>query len=76
MAAVLWNHMTAAELRKRAAENAVVLLPVSFDRIASSGAAGHGDAATAEKGERLLCGLARALAEALAEDPWSGARGR
>jgi creatinine amidohydrolase len=52
-----------------------VYIPVPFERVTASGVAGHGDAATAEKGERMLCGLARALAEALAEDPWAGPRG-
>lgn len=48
-----------------------VYLAVPFDRITASGAAGHPEAATAEKGERMLSGLAEALADVLAGDPWN-----
>ncbi|MFD8565707.1 creatininase family protein [Streptomyces sp. NPDC059639] len=45
-------------------------MAVPFGEITPSGVAGHGDAATAEKGERMLSGLARALADIVADDPW------
>ncbi|MFJ7497305.1 creatininase family protein [Streptomyces sp. NPDC097727] len=47
-----------------------VYLAVPFDRITTSGVAGYGNAATAEKGERMLTGLAQALAGTLAQNPW------
>lgn len=47
-----------------------VYLAVPFERITVSGVAGHADAATAAKGEKMLSGLAKALADAIARDPW------
>ncbi|MFE9611716.1 creatininase family protein [Streptomyces sp. NPDC006012] len=47
-----------------------VYLTVPFERITASGVAGHGDAATAAKGEKMLSGLAQALADAIGRDPW------
>jgi creatinine amidohydrolase len=46
-------------------------MAVSFDRITESGVAGDARVASAEKGEVLLDGCARALADIVVRDPWA-----
>ncbi|SEE58592.1 creatininase family protein [Streptomyces sp. TLI_105] len=48
-----------------------VYMAMAFDRIAPSGVAGDARVASPEKGERLLVGCARALADVLVRDPWA-----
>ncbi|WP_320779356.1 creatininase family protein [Streptomyces sp. CRN 30] len=48
-----------------------VYMAVTFDRITESGVAGDARAASPEKGERMLAGCARALADTLVRDPWA-----
>ncbi|MFH8625910.1 creatininase family protein [Streptomyces vietnamensis] len=48
-----------------------VYMAVTFDRITESGVAGDARVASPAKGERLLAGCARALADALVRDPWA-----
>jgi creatinine amidohydrolase len=50
-----------------------VYMAVPFDRITESGVAGDGRAATREKGETMLAGCARALADIIVRDPWANA---
>ncbi|MFJ6073962.1 creatininase family protein [Streptomyces sp. NPDC093065] len=58
------------EITLPAESTAPVYLAVPFDRITESGVAGDARAASAEKGERLLAGCARALADIVLGDPW------
>ncbi len=48
-----------------------VYVAVTFDRITESGVAGDARSASAAKGEAMLDGCARALADAIARDPWA-----
>ncbi|MER7539039.1 creatininase family protein [Streptomyces sp. NPDC097704] len=48
-----------------------VYMAVAFDRITGSGVAGDARVASPAKGERLLAGCARALADALVPGPWA-----
>ncbi|MGV9915400.1 creatininase family protein [Streptomyces tendae] len=48
-----------------------VYMAVTFDRVTQSGVAGDARVASAEKGERLLEGCARALADIIVRDPWA-----
>lgn len=51
-------------------DTAPIHLSVPFDRVAPSGTAGDARTASAEKGELMLDGCGRALAELLVADPW------
>ncbi|MEU6290911.1 creatininase family protein [Streptomyces sp. NPDC046988] len=46
-------------------------MAVTFDRITASGVAGDARSASPEKGERMLDGCARALADIIARNPWA-----
>ncbi len=48
-----------------------VFMAVTFDRVTESGVAGDARVASPEKGERLLSGCARALADLVVRDPWA-----
>lgn len=48
-----------------------VYMAVSFDRITKSGVAGDARVATPQKGETMLAGCARALADIIQRDPWA-----
>ncbi|MFF8910770.1 creatininase family protein [Streptomyces olivaceoviridis] len=48
-----------------------VYMAVSFDRITKSGVAGDARVASPQKGETMLSGCARALADIIVRDPWA-----
>ncbi|MEW2512952.1 creatininase family protein [Streptomyces sp. NPDC046870] len=48
-----------------------VYMAVSFDRITKSGVAGDARVASPQKGETMLSGCARALADIIQRDPWA-----
>ncbi|WP_121711843.1 creatininase family protein [Streptomyces sp. E5N91] len=48
-----------------------VYMAVTFDRVTESGVAGDARVASADKGERMLAGCARALADIIVRDPWA-----
>ncbi|MFD6534591.1 creatininase family protein [Streptomyces sp. NPDC060184] len=53
-----------------------VYMAQSFDRITESGVAGDARVASPVKGEALLSGCARALADIIVRDPWAKPAGR